>query len=114
MESPKAVLAPASKALGEPRPKRARVEPEPAPRLVLDQTIAPHLQQAWLAQQAFQPSFYHTECLEIRVQRSAFTNPDESTTLVSVVVAAVVVVDVAADVVVGGGVVVAGISRLAR
>ena len=112
MESPSAVLPPASKAIAEPRPKRARVEPQPAPRLALDQNIAPYLQYEWLAQQTFQPSFYHTECLEIRVQRSAFTNQDESTTLLSVV-AAVVVFDVAADVVVGG-VVVAGTSHLAR
>ena len=60
----------------------------------------------------FGPSFYHTECIRISVQRSFFTDKDLSTTLVSVV-AAVVVFDVAADVVVGGYVF-AGISHLAR
>ena len=112
MEPDSAVMAPASKAMGEPRPKRARTDPPIPARVVLSQEIAPYLQNEWLSQQVFGPSFYHTECLSISVQRSAFDDPDLSTTLVSVV-AAVVVFDVAADVVVGGYVF-AGISHLAR
>ena len=108
-----AVLQPATKAMGEPpRPKRARLDKEPAARVGLDQCIVPYVQKEWLSQQKFQPSYYHTEALEIKVQRSYFTDKDESTTLVSVV-AAVVVFDVVADVVVRVYVV-AGISHLAR